>query len=327
VPPSLTEAGDKQSSVPHDEALKKLLQTFFAEFIALFFPELDELLDYRETRFLMQELLVDIVGEEARHLDLLLELKLKENDAFVLIHLEPQSYSQDDFNERMFIYFSRLFERHRKEHKLIIPIAIFTSDNKRLEPDTVRISIPGRTILQFTFLQVKIRSHNWRQFVDSDNPVAAALLAKMGYNRGEAREVRLTYLRMMLRLRSKLDRARLSLVMSVADLYFKPDQKEDASIMEELRMLYPEEGEALMDLMPAWKRWGYEEGMEEGLMKGIEKGIETGMEKGRAHGLQEGKEEERRTIIQRLAAKGFSPEDIAEALELPVAEVRRLAGH
>ncbi|WP_159881363.1 hypothetical protein [Paenibacillus puerhi] len=48
----------------HDEAFKKLLQTFFAEFIELFFPEIDEMLDHRETRFLMQELLVDIVGEE-----------------------------------------------------------------------------------------------------------------------------------------------------------------------------------------------------------------------------------------------------------------------
>ncbi|WP_458476144.1 hypothetical protein [Paenibacillus sp. TH7-28] len=41
--------------IPHDEAFKKLLQTFFAEFIALFFPELDKLLDHRQTRFLMQE--------------------------------------------------------------------------------------------------------------------------------------------------------------------------------------------------------------------------------------------------------------------------------
>ncbi|GJM71704.1 hypothetical protein HMSSN036_39200 [Paenibacillus macerans] len=36
---------------PHDEAFKKLLQTFFAEFIELFFPELDKLLDHRHTRF------------------------------------------------------------------------------------------------------------------------------------------------------------------------------------------------------------------------------------------------------------------------------------
>jgi len=92
--------------MPHDEAFKKLLQTFFAEFIALFFPELDKLLDHRHTRLLMQELLVDVVGEEARTLDLLIETRYRESEAFVLIHLEPNAYRDDAFAERMFIYFS-----------------------------------------------------------------------------------------------------------------------------------------------------------------------------------------------------------------------------
>ncbi|WNS43544.1 hypothetical protein [Paenibacillus sp. MMS20-IR301] len=74
-------------SIPHDEAFKKLLETFFKEFIELFFPELDSMLDYTETRFLMQELLVDIVGEEARELDLLLETRYKGMDGYILIHL------------------------------------------------------------------------------------------------------------------------------------------------------------------------------------------------------------------------------------------------
>jgi len=64
---------EKGAAIPHDEAFKKLLQTFFAEFIELFFPELDVLLDHSHTRLLMQEQLVDIVGEEAKILDLLLE--------------------------------------------------------------------------------------------------------------------------------------------------------------------------------------------------------------------------------------------------------------
>ncbi|MFD1907187.1 hypothetical protein ACFTAO_19475 [Paenibacillus rhizoplanae] len=91
----------------------------------MFFPELGAMLDYSETRFLMQELLVDIVGEEARELDLLLETRYKGLEGYILIHLEPQSYRDNEFRERMFIYFSRLFERYRKDHKLIIPIAIF----------------------------------------------------------------------------------------------------------------------------------------------------------------------------------------------------------
>jgi predicted transposase/invertase (TIGR01784 family) len=306
----------KKTSTPHDEAFKKLLQTFFAEFIELFFPELDRLLDHSQSRFLMQELLVDIVGEESKHVDLLLETRYNLTDAYVLVHLEPQSYHQSDFPERMFIYFGRLFERHRKLHKLIIPIAIFTSDDRKEEPDMLTMGIPEHNILQFHYLKVKLKKQNWRKFLDSGNPVAAALLAKMGYNKEEAREVRMAYLRMVLRLSKRLDDARLALVMSVADLYFDPIRQSDEDIFMEMNRLDPVEGEAIMELMPAWKRWGYEEGIAEGLEEGIEKGIEKGLEKGR--------EEAKRSIALKLLAKGFTPEEVADTLEIPIEEIRRL---
>lgn len=296
-------------ATPHDEAFKKLLQTFFAQFIALFFPELDRLLDHSQTRFLMQELLVDIVGEEARQLDLLLETKYKETDACVLVHLEPQSYKEADFHERMFIYFARLFERHRKEHKLIIPIAIFTADDAGDEADQLVMAVPGHTFLQFQFLKVELRRLPWRQFIDSDNPVAAALLAKMGYNQKEKRDVRFAYLRMLLKLHKRWDTARIELIMSVADLYFKPDPIQDERLLRQLSEEFPEEEEAIMDLMPAWKKWGYDAGREEG----------------KVAGLEAGREEERQAIVRKLLSKGFTPEEVADTLELPLNEVRRLA--
>ncbi|WP_339313997.1 Rpn family recombination-promoting nuclease/putative transposase [Paenibacillus sp. FSL M7-0896] len=287
-------------SIPHDEAFKKLLETFYQEFIDLFFPELGDVLDYSETRFLMQELLVDIVGEEARELDLLLETRYKGLDGYILIHLEPQSYKDHEFRDRMFIYFSRLFERYRKDHKLIIPIAIFTSDEVREEQDTLEMSIPEHNILRFQFLKVELRKQNWRRFIDSDNAVAAALLAKMGYTTREAREVRREFLRMFMKLRARLDQGRLALIMSVADLYFKPDRAQDEEILRELIDHYPEEGEAIMELMPAWKRWGYEEGIAEG------------MEKGQAE------------IIRKLLLNGFTPEAVSKAVDLPLDEIKKL---
>ncbi|WP_159887496.1 Rpn family recombination-promoting nuclease/putative transposase [Paenibacillus puerhi] len=293
------------SITPHDEAFKKLLQTFFKEFIELFFPELDLLLDHSKTRFLMQELLVDIVGEESRNLDLLLETRYRALDAQILIHFEPQSYKDTEFHERMFIYFSRLFERHRKEHKLIIPIAVFTSEETRSEKNSFSMCIPGHEILQFQFLKVELRNIHWRAFIDSDNPVAAALLAKMGYNKQEKRELRFAYLRMLLRLQKKLDHARLALIMSVADLYYKPEKEEEEALLRELHEHYPEEGESIMELMPAWKKWGYEEGKEEG--------------------REEGKEEGREEIIRKLLLKGFSPEELAKTIDLPVETIRKLS--
>ncbi|MFD2876447.1 Rpn family recombination-promoting nuclease/putative transposase [Paenibacillus rhizoplanae] len=257
--------------LPHDEAFKKLLETFFQEFIELFFPELDSMKDWT---------------------------------VIFLIHLEPQSYRDTKFHERMFIYFSRLFERYRKEHKLIIPIAIFTSDEIREEQDTLELVIPEHQILRFQFLKVELRKQNWRRFIDSDNAVAAALLAKMGYTTREAREVRREFLRMFMKLKTRLDQGRLALIMSVADLYFKPDLAQDEEIIKELMIQYPEEGEAIMELMPAWKRWGYEEGIAEG--------IEQGIEKGQAE------------IIRKLLLHGFTPEDVSKAVELPVDEIKKL---
>lgn len=92
--------------------------------------------------------------------------------------------------------------------------------------------------------------------------------------------------------------------MSIADLYFQPDRQQDESILLEIAQQFPEEGEHIMELMPAWKRWGYEEGLEEG----IEKGMETA----------------RLKVAQKLFEKGFSLEEIGETLELPVEEVQKL---
>jgi predicted transposase/invertase (TIGR01784 family) len=264
----------------------------------------------------MQELLVDIVGQEARSIDLLIETRYRLLNAFILVHLEPQSYRQSDFNERMFIYFSRLFEKYRKTYKIIIPIVIFSADDVRDELDTLTMSIPEHDILQFHFYKVELRRQDWRRFIASDNPVAAALLAKMGYNKKEEREVRAAYLRMILKLQNRLDDARLALIMSVADLYFELNIEQDQEILREISIENPSEGERIMKLMPAWSRAGYENGIKDGIEEGIEKGIEQGEENGKML--------ERKQIIQKFLGKGFSPEQLAETLEIPVDEVREL---
>jgi predicted transposase/invertase (TIGR01784 family) len=298
-----------RSEVSHDEAFKKLLEVFFKEFIELFFPQLMSLLDFGHARFLMQELLVDIVGEQSRNLDLLLETKSADSGAFVLVHLEPQSYRDPQFHERMFIYYSRLFERHRTQHKLIIPIAIFTADEGSEEPDKLVAIAGDHEILRFHFFKIELRRLSWRRFVDSANPVAAALLAKMGYNKKEKREMRLHYLRMLLKLRNQLDEARLQLVMSVGDLYFKPDKAEDRQMLDLLAAEFGEEEAELLELMPAWKRWGYEEGLEKGLQQGMEKGLMLG----------------KADMVQKLLNKGFQEGEIANMLDVPLSEIAMLA--
>jgi len=69
---------------------------------------------------------------------------LKGEESLIIVHVEAQSYVQDNFNERMFIYFSQLFEKYRRK---ILPIAIFSYDAIRDETNTFQITFPFVNIL------------------------------------------------------------------------------------------------------------------------------------------------------------------------------------
>ncbi|WP_174520070.1 hypothetical protein [Syntrophomonas wolfei] len=45
--------------------------------------------------------------------DILVQTRLKEEPGIILVHVESQASIQRDFAERMFIYFSRLYQEHR----------------------------------------------------------------------------------------------------------------------------------------------------------------------------------------------------------------------
>lgn len=97
-------------AVDHDRLFKELIQAFFEEFIFLFFPEMYEYIDFQHLSFLFEELFTDVTAGEKYRVDLLVETKLKGEDGLIIVHIENQSYVQPSFPERMFIYFSRLFE-------------------------------------------------------------------------------------------------------------------------------------------------------------------------------------------------------------------------
>lgn len=98
-----------QPRVDHDRLYKELFQTFFADFIVLFFPKVYELMDLDNMKFLAQDVFTDVVQGERRSIDILAETRLKGEKVAVIIHVENQSYHEDRFHERMFIYFSRLY--------------------------------------------------------------------------------------------------------------------------------------------------------------------------------------------------------------------------
>ncbi|ABO49108.1 conserved hypothetical protein [Desulforamulus reducens MI-1] len=243
----------------HDRLFKELLENYFVKFMELFFKEASYFIDFSHLKFLSQEVFTDVTVGEKRAIDILVETKLKDEKQVILVHVESQSYVQKEFAERMFIYFSRLYEKYRCK---VLPITVFSYDKMNDEPDTFELGFSFLDVLKFNFYKLELRKLNWREFIKSNNPVAAALLSKMGYRKEEKVQVKLEFLRMLTRL--KLDPARAELIGGFFHSYLKLNQQEEEQFEQEVRRLGKKEAEIIMQITTPWHEKGRMEGKLEG---------------------------------------------------------------
>jgi len=291
--------------ISHDRLFKQLISTFFEDFMTLFFPDAARHIDFSHLSFLRQELFTNVARGDVRYVDLLVETKLKGEDGVIVVHVETQASRQRDFHERMFVYFARLYEKLRKR---IVPVAVFAYRRGEDEPDGFEMKVPFLEVLKFRFYALKLGKLNWRAYAELESPVAAALLAKMGYREEERVQVRLAFLRMLGRL--KVDEAKKRLVAGFFEAYMPMEEGEEAMLRKELEALRPEEREPVFEGMLYWERKGWERGREEG----------------RQEGREEGRREERRELARRMLAKGMAEAEVAELTGLPAEEIARLLG-
>ncbi|WP_083910700.1 Rpn family recombination-promoting nuclease/putative transposase [Salsuginibacillus kocurii] len=135
--------------MPHDQQLfKQLLTTYFTEFLDAFFPAALEHIDTTHLTFLEQEIFTDIVNQDKRVVDLLVETKIKGEDGLIIVYVEAQSAPEANFHQRMFHYFSRIYEKYQRR---ILPITIFSHRSTRSEPDSLQVTFPFFHVLPFTF--------------------------------------------------------------------------------------------------------------------------------------------------------------------------------
>jgi len=277
-----------ENHIDHDRLFKELLETFFAEFMELFFPEAVRSIDLMRIKFLQQEVFTDVTAGEKRKVDILVETRLKDEPGLILVHVEPQAYVQKNFNERMFIYFSRLYEKYRRR---ILPVAVFSYDRVRDEPDSFKLEFPFMDILDFRFYKLELKKLNWREYIQSDNPVAAALLCKMGFKPEEKVKVKLEFMRMLVRM--KPDPARMELLAGFFETYLKLNREEEEQYDRELGKLDSKEVEVIMQITTSWHE------------KGREKGRAEGRAEGREKGRMEGNIEAKREIISKYLDRRF----------------------
>ncbi|MCW3100627.1 MAG: hypothetical protein JWL77_6245 [Chthonomonadaceae bacterium] len=200
----------------HDANFKRLLTTFFHEFVALFLPDVSAYLDMTTPiEFLDKEVFTDITAGERREVDLIAKVRFRDQDAFFLIHVENQATAQSNFPKRMFRYFARL---HEKYDLPVYPVVLFSYDApRRPEPNRYKVAFPDMAVLQFTCRVIQLNRLSWRSFVKQPNPVAAALMTKMRIAPKDRPKVKLECLRLLATL--KLDPARSRFIGGFVDTY------------------------------------------------------------------------------------------------------------
>lgn len=262
----------------HDRLHKELLLTFIEEFILLFLPTVAEYTDFSTKEILDKEVFTDVTAGEKHEADIIVKFRINnegikkfkkkgskksqlEKDLYFLIHIENQASSQTDFGKRMFIYFSRLYEKYGLN---IYPIVLFSySTPKRAAPNQHSVVFPDLEVLKFNYRAIQLKRLDWHDFLDKPNPVASALMAEMNIDKKDEPEVKARCIAMMLGL--KLDDPRTQLLTGFIDSYLKLDEQENQVFNKRLdELMPPQQKEKFMEILTSWEQRGFARGKREG---------------------------------------------------------------
>jgi hypothetical protein len=304
----------------HDTAFKKLLTVFFVEFVDLFCPDVRSWIIPESVDFLPQEFFLDLTEisppeddprsdePQRRSLDIAAKVKVNPDspmaamygeDAYFIIHVDPQSTRRSSFDRRMFRYFSRLYDYYNLP---VFPIALFTFDSPLTEqPNQHIISFPNLQVLDFRYHVIQLNRLNWRDYVNNPNPIACALMGKMQIAPADKPRVKFECLRLLLTLRLEIGKQRLISSFFETYLPLTPPQRQQFQAL--IATLKPELQESAMVLTTSWK------------------------EEGRAEGLAQGRQEAMNIFLRFLTQKisGISPDTLEQVRLLNVAQLEELA--
>lgn len=163
----------------------------------------------------------------------------------------------------MFRYFARLFEKYALPVYLIV---VFSYDAPRTPQKNIyRMEFPDKNVLEFNYGVVQLNQLNWRDFLQQENPVASALMAKMNIAPSERPRVKAECLRLLATLR--LDPARMKMIGWFVDTYLKLNAAEEEIFQTEIAKFEVAKQEVVMEIVTSWELKGIQKGKLEIIMR------------------------------------------------------------
>jgi predicted transposase/invertase (TIGR01784 family) len=248
----------------HDAMFKELISNFFIEFLALFFPDLLRQIDTKSLEYLDKEFFTGILEDYRREADIVVKTRFHGADAYFIVLIEGQGRAEADFGQRLFFYVALL---HLREKVPVYPIVVFYNNRiKKPQPDIYQIKIGEEVVLELRYHVLQLGHLNWRDFIRNENPIAAALMARMNIRQNEMPYVKLECLKLL--AKAKLNRKRMRLIAGFVDAYLQLNAEGEKIFQQEVSKTKGRQREAVMEYVTTWERRGIEKGMAKGLKEG-----------------------------------------------------------
>jgi len=288
-----------------DALLKGAFEENFPDFLRFLYPNADEVFDFGKTIEFMNKELLAIVpdrvsGSGMRIVDLLAKVHLKDGTVKpILVHTEIEGGSKKAFAERMFEYYYRIRDRYGPP---VETIAVFTGGRKQVRPSHFKEKCID-CVAKYRFRAYHIFQHSADELFAMDNAFGMIVLAcQNSLDQGRVPEEELAQSRLDIAkalLGKNIDHDRIkSLLYFIKHFLFVGN--------EELNRKFDKEITQFSN-------------------KNIDMGVlEIIKDREREQGIIKGRKEEALAIANRLKAKGYTLDEIAEVSKLSVEEIEKL---
>lgn len=165
----------------YDSPWKEVLEKYFEDFIAFFFSEVHNGIDWSKGYEFLDKELQQIVRDAElgrRLVDKLVKVWRKDGEeAWVVIHIEVQGQVDTEFPERLYVYNYRLFDRYRRK---VATLAVLADDRKKWRPKKFGYNLWGCKV-NLKFPVVKLLDYEGREseLEKSTSPFAVVVLSHL----------------------------------------------------------------------------------------------------------------------------------------------------
>jgi hypothetical protein len=179
------EKGGGPMSDTYDSPWKELIEAYFPQFMAFFFPQAHADIDWSRGWESLDQELQQVVrdAEMGRRLaDKLFKVwRRNGEEQIVLVHIEVQGEPEEDFPLRMFLYNYRIFDRHGKP---VVSLAVLGDDRPDWRPESYGWELWGcRMGIRFPVVKLRDYDERWEELEASSNPFAPAVMAHLATRR------------------------------------------------------------------------------------------------------------------------------------------------